>query len=67
MKTKNYKIYLDVSRYWWDLALLFHIEVECWHSDYVEIRLHVLFFNIIFTRISHEYLKGLDEMMGSMK
>lgn len=61
--TKNYKIYSNVSCHWWDLALPLHIDIDTWHSDYIEIRLHLLFFNIWFTRISHKYLLDLDKMM----
>lgn len=63
MQTKNYKLYFDFYHYVWDWALPLYINIEYLSHDYIEIQLHVLCFTLGFTRISHSYLKELNNIL----
>ena len=65
--TENFKLYFTCWNYWWDLALPLRFNIEWFHKDYTEIQLHILSFNISFTKIHNRYSEKLDKLLGDYK
>ncbi len=66
VSTKKAKFYFSSWCYLWDLALPVHIDIECFTKEYTEIRLHILCFNISFTRISHKCSDKFDKILEEL-
>lgn len=67
IKTKNFVFYLDLDCYLWDWALPLYVSVETYHRDYIDIYLHIFCLTFNFTRLSHKYLKSLDNFLEKIE
>jgi len=61
MKTKNGEMWLGAWVHLYRWAILFELDIECYHRDYMEVNLSILCFTFNYTRASNKFLADINK------